>query len=59
MTEEFTNHLREEFRLKLNVDYSYTKKYNELHILCNKVYADTIREEAFKFSIPITCFHCY
>ena len=57
--DEFVNELREEYRLKLNIDYAMTKKYGELHILCAKVYEETIREMSDKLGIKITSLHTY
>ncbi len=57
--EEFVNELREEYRLKLNIDYAMTRKYGELHILCNKVYEESIREVSEKLGIKITSLHTY
>lgn len=57
--EDFINELRDEFRLKLNVDYAMTRKYDELHILCDMVYAETINEVAEKRGIKIDSLHTY
>lgn len=51
--ERFFLHLRNEFRLKLNVDYSYTYKYNKLYIMCDEVFRERIEEEAGKFGVKI------
>ncbi len=40
-------------RVKLNCDYSYTYKYNELHILSHYLFEDTIREVAADIGLPI------
>ena len=57
--ENFINELRDEFRLKLNVDYAMTRKYGELHILCAKAFAGNIKEVAEKRSIKIDSLHTY
>lgn len=57
--EQFWEMLRNDFRLKLNVDYSYTFKYNELHILASKYFKDEIEEQAVKHNIQITSIHVY
>jgi hypothetical protein len=57
--EEFWLKLRNDHRLKLNCDFSYTFKYNELHILCSKHFKDEIEEQAIKFGILINSFHAY
>lgn len=54
-----TDELRNENRLKLNCDYSYTLKYGRVHILCADVYDDTIREVFARYGIAITSLHTY
>jgi len=44
----FENALREEWRLKRNVDYAFTYKYGNIHLLCCDVFKETICEEAKK-----------
>ncbi len=56
---EFIRAMREEHRLKLNVDYSYTIKYEELRILCAEVFKEAITEYADRFGIKIVSFHTY
>ena len=46
-------------RIKLNVDWAYTRKYNEVHILCHSVYVKHIKEVAEKLKINIKEFHTY
>lgn len=57
--EAFVNELREEYRLKLNTDYAMTCKYGEVHILCDKVFAETIQEVSIKHGVKITSLHTY
>lgn len=57
--QKFWEHLRNEFRLKLNVDYSYTFKYGELRILCGIHFKETIAEEAAKCGVAIHQFFTY
>ena len=57
--EDFINELRDEFRLKLNIDYAMTQKFGELHILCDKVYEVTIAEVAEQKGIKIDSLHTY
>lgn len=51
--------LREEQRLKLNVDYACTCKFSILRILCPEVFKETILEYADRFGIKITSIHTY
>lgn len=51
--------LRDEQRIKLGVDYTYTYKYGELHILCHAVYRETIEKYAADHNLPITTIHTY
>jgi hypothetical protein len=46
-------------RLKDNVDYAIIVKYNEIHILCPKVYEDLIREVVAKYNLQINSMHTY
>jgi hypothetical protein len=39
--------LRDEYRIKVNVDYAFTTKYGDVRVLCNKVYSSTI-DNVFK-----------
>lgn len=57
--EVFAVHLRNDFRLKLNLDWSYTFKYDKLHVLCDAVYQERIQEEADKFGITVAGFLTY
>lgn len=52
-------HLRQEYRIKQNVDYSFTYKYGQLHVLCQEVYADAIREACAKYSFQVTSLQTY
>jgi len=45
--------LRENHRLKQNIDYCWLYKYDELHILCHAVYKDVILEMARKQQVPV------
>lgn len=38
--------LRDNHRLKFNVDYSWTVKYGEIRIMCHNLFKDTISEVA-------------
>lgn len=55
---EVINFLAEE-RIKLNCDYAIASKYGEIHIICNKMWADRIREVAGQFGLPITSLHTW
>jgi len=48
--------LRDENRIKINVDYSIASKYGEIHIMCCEAYAKNIEEAASLFGIVITSF---
>jgi len=47
-------HLRDEHRLKVNVDYCWMFKQDELHILCNEVWDDMLREHFGNQAVIIT-----
>ena len=55
----FVEKLREEHRLKLNTDYSYTHKYGETRILCASVFYDTINQVAVEFGLNIKGYYTY
>ena len=57
--DDFWVHLRNNFRLKANCDYSHTFKYGELRIFCYEVYRERIAQEAEKFGLDITEFCTY
>lgn len=48
-----------EKRIKHNVDYAFTYKYGEVHVLCHEVWEEEIREAANSFGINIKQFHTY
>ncbi len=56
---EMTELMREEQRIKLNTDWSYTFKYDKFHVLSAEVYKSTIIEYANRFGIQIESFHVY
>jgi hypothetical protein len=56
--EKFDSKLADE-RIKKNVDYSYTYKYNELHIICHEAYNKSIIEMAERLGIKIATIHLY
>lgn len=43
--------LRDQHRIKVNVDYAITHKYNQYHLLCNTVWVDAISTEADRLGI--------
>lgn len=51
--------LREEHRLKQNIDYAFTYKYEQLHVVCQEVYEDLIREACAKHSFQVISLHTY
>jgi hypothetical protein len=46
--------LREARRIKRGVDYSYTLKYRCLHIMCNEVYKESVKEVFDNYDLPAT-----
>jgi hypothetical protein len=46
--------LREDYRLKENVDYAFTLKYDEVTLLCTQVYLERIVEIAAQHGITFT-----
>lgn len=56
MVEEY---LRTENRLKVSIDYAYTRKYGQVNILCAAVYEETIREACIKHLVAIASMHTY
>ncbi len=56
--DEFESALREQ-RVKKGVDYAYTYKYGKLHILCDEVWVDLIREAAELLGIVVGSWHTY
>jgi hypothetical protein len=57
--EEMVQTMREEHRLKLNTDYSYTFKYGVLRIFCDEIYKDTIVEYAMRYGLTVASYHTY
>lgn len=51
--------LRQEHRLKQNVDYAFTVKYSGLNIMCSSVYEETIRQACAKQSLDVVCLFTY
>lgn len=53
--------LREERRIKLNVNYAVTFSLTtgEVHVLCAEVYEDSVREVFVKHGIEIASMHTY
>jgi hypothetical protein len=49
--EQFVKHLRDERRIKRDVDYAMMVKRGEIHILCDKSWMDDILEAADKFGL--------
>lgn len=56
---KFVYALREEHRVKLHVDYTYTYKHQELRILCHHVWKDLIIEYAKKHGVTILDIYTY
>jgi hypothetical protein len=56
---EFRVALREERRLKENIDYSLTLKYGYLHVLCAGVYREAIVEVAARFGLEMSGIYTY
>lgn len=56
--QELDNLLREQ-RIKKGTDYSWTHKYGRLHILCDAIWVDEIREAAESLQIPVHGWHTY
>lgn len=51
--------LRETYRIKMNCDYSYTHKYNKVHVLCQEVYEDSICKVFAKHGVEIATIQTY
>lgn len=51
--------LREAYRIKMNCDYSYTHKYNKVHVLCQEVYEESICEVFAKHGVEIATIQTY
>ncbi len=46
-------------RIKCGVDYALTYKYDQLHVLCHRVWVETITEAATRHGLTITAWHTY
>ena len=57
--EAYHHHMRDQHRLKLGCDYAITSEYGELHLLCAKVFAENLVEQALAFGITFTTIHTY
>ena len=42
-----------EIRIKWATDYCWTYKYGKLHVLCNAVWVESIKEQATKCQVEI------
>lgn len=51
--------LREKWRLKINLDYAITVNHQEAHLLCHRVFLDTITEVTKERGITFTTVHLY
>lgn len=51
--EKLVEVLRDNHRIKIGIDYAYTIKYNELHIVCDKYYIRCIQDEADNCGVTI------
>lgn len=51
--------LRENHRLKFGTDYCWTLKYNEVRVMCHKVYKETISEVAIQHGINVVEWFVY
>lgn len=48
--EAFSTKMREEHRLKVNVDYAITLKYGEAHLMCAAVFFPELAEGGIEFA---------
>ena len=46
--------LRDENRMKVNLDYNWIYSHGEVHILVREVYKNSVREGFERFGVPIT-----
>lgn len=51
--------LRQEHRLKQNVDYAYTLKYGCLNFMCSSVYEEVLRQVSAKHSLQVLSMFTY
>lgn len=51
------NELANIHRIKKGVDYALAFKYGELHVLCQELYEDTVREVLNRHGIDIKSMH--
>lgn len=58
-TQQFENKLREEYRIKKGWDYSYLNRAENLEVLCNPIWQQTINSVALEFGLKIVKFHDY
>lgn len=56
---KMVDQLRQEHRLKQNVDYAYTLKYGCLHIMCSSVYDELLRQACVQHSLEVLSLHTY
>lgn len=50
---KMVDQLRQEHRLKQNVDYAYTLKYGCLNIMCSSVYDELLRQACAQHSLEV------
>ena len=51
--------LLRERRVKLGVDYAYTTKYGQIHVLCCDVFKDAVVETAKLCGLDLTSINTY
>lgn len=59
LVDEARKLLRADWRLKENVDYAITVKYGQVHVLCNAVFEDSIRQAFRQIQVEICSLHTY
>lgn len=53
------NELANIHRIKKGVDYALAFKYGDLHVLCQELYEDTVREVLKRHGIGIKSMHTF
>ena len=49
----FIRHLRSEYRIKRDSDFSVAAKYGHVHVMCADIWEETIRRTALEFGVDI------